>query len=247
MVKKFIPFFFGLIALLLLGCEKVNTGEKENLECYFSQKVGELYQDDAKQILFREIQRDTSNHPHYLNPYFDSTEVNHILQALQSIYDLQLPQRDTIVKVRKIHTFPRRSLHFFSLKVNQSSSEIQNLKNGQPTGNAIFDSIFNGFQIKLLRINTLDWADFKTREPLNLYAIVEPLKKLSFVHNAEISGAFGEWNDIKMTRTSGQFQFDFSTGWGDCPAGCIYERHWVFSVNQECQASFVHAYGDVIP
>ena len=49
---------------------------------------------------------------------------------------------------------------------------------------------------------------------------------------------------LRLQVTADRILLDFSIGWGDCPAGCIYRRHWVFGVDNNCSVSLIAAFTD---
>ena len=78
---------------------------------------------------------------------------------------------------------------------------------------------------------------------LNLIPIINALNPLPFFESVEYNAfGAGDGNKITMIRNANEIVLDFSYGYGDCPSGCIYRRHWVFKVDENCNASFVKRY-----
>lgn len=104
---------------LLLSCDKHNSLEKDYgldgvaLESY----IIENYTRDAKQLYFHEILQNTA-HAGYDDSVIDENEVNKILQIIQAVYNLDIPERDTIFDIYKIHGYYCYSFNSISLKVN---------------------------------------------------------------------------------------------------------------------------------
>lgn len=246
-------FILSSVILTLLSvssaCEKKSNVKDGPGTCEHSKEIEKSYLEDARQLLFREIYRDSSAHPDFTNPRFDPAKLDEILNAIQAVYDLRVPQRDSVFLKHKIHTFPRLGLQSISIKVDTSSIEVQKLVNKQPTGNALLDSIVTAFKFNEVQTSysypDFNWLTIISDEQLNLFPIIKELRTLPFFHIVEFGGgAVGDGNDITMERSQGVIKLDFSIGWGDCPAGCIYRKHWVFEVDKNCNASFIKSLVD---
>ena len=57
--------------------------------------IKDNYQYDCMELYFREIVTD-STHFNYSDPFFDDTELNEIMAILQMIYDMDIPESDTV-------------------------------------------------------------------------------------------------------------------------------------------------------
>lgn len=51
----------------------------------------------------------------------------------------------------------------------------------------------------------------------------------------------------RVTEVADGWQVQVRIGWGDCEAGCIHERRWVFAVGREGSVELVGEEGDELP
>lgn len=235
--------FFFLILFIFLSCNKESSSPDI---CYVSQEIRTLYQEDVYRLLFREIYFD-SLHPHRSTPIFNENETQKLLQAIQSIYDQDMPERDTVLAIYNIHTFPDLGMRSISLNVNPEAEEITRMINGEPTGNESLDNLLTTFSFTEITPSLFypefNWITIVSDSCWNLFPIIEELSSFEFIELAELGGgAVGDGNDLLLYRTGTSLQFDFSIGWGDCPSGCINRRHWIFNVTSNCEPSFINSF-----
>jgi hypothetical protein len=53
------------------------------------------------------------------------------------------------------------------------------------------------------------------------------------------------WAEAKAVE--GGYQVEFTVGWGDCPAGCIYRHKWTFAVAPDGQVGLIGEEGPAVP
>ncbi|NWJ52354.1 MAG: hypothetical protein HXX14_15970 [Bacteroidetes bacterium] len=225
--KIFILFIF-----VLLGCKKWNITTVDNIKV--SSFILTNYLVDATHLYVREINNDV-NHPNYNIAVLDSTEINKILSAFQAVYNLKSQESDTVFNIRNIHALRCFSLNSIGLNVDPKAPEIIKLVNGtRPTGDPKLDGLLNTYQFDSIKKSynylKFPWISIYTKKSLNLVPIINSLKQLPYVPIAENNGGCFDGNDIILKRDGTKIMIDFSIGEGDCPAGCTYRRHWIFSV-----------------
>jgi hypothetical protein len=232
--------YAGIIACIILtaACERETF---EPYGCNVSPKIDSLYRLDAYRLLLHEIYYD-SLHPDRVSPRFNETKVLKILGAFQAVYDLNVPERDTIIEQYDIHVYPVLGLYSISLKVDPSAGEIQNLVNGQVTGNAQLDTFLSTYAFDQVSTSMFypdfNWITITSDSAWNLIPLWEHLKTFDFIYDAGMGdGAMGDGNTIVLERKAQSLLLDFSIGWGDCPSGCINRKHWRFEISNACQAS----------
>lgn len=54
----------------------------------------------------------------------------------------------------------------------------------------------------------------------------------------------GDGNQIVFEQNATYNSVTFRFGWEDCPAGCVYQRDWLFYVFPDCSVRYVASYGD---
>lgn len=222
-----------LICFVVLGCVKERNSNIENIE--IDSVIRNNYLDDARQLYVKEINND-SKHTNYNRALLDPNGINKILSVFQAVYNLKSPESDTVFNIYKIHTLKCFSLNSIGLKVNTSAPEIINLARGIiPTGDLKLDELLITYKFDSIRLSYsypgFPWISINTKESYNLIPIINACEKLSSVIIAENNGGCFDGNNIVMTNEGEKATLDFSIGEGDCPAGCIYRKHWIFIID----------------
>jgi hypothetical protein len=239
-----LPINFLILVFLLFSCSK--NEKTDPYSCNYTDVVDSLYREDAQRILFAEIYAD-SMHEDRNNPYFDEKKVDQILDAFQAVYDLDIPERDTVIELYDIHVFPWLGMRSISIQTDTAAPEVKKLIHSEPTGNDKLDSIVNQYKFTEVSVSLyypeFNWITIIAEKPLNLFPIMEELENLPFFYQVGFGGgAIGDGNTIELNRDGQVFKLDFSIGWGDCPSGCLYRKHWVFVVDGFCNATFFQSY-----
>src|ERR1035437_2760976 len=193
---------FFLLIFVLLGCKKGSIPGIDNVK--INSFILTNYLDDATHLYVREINHN-SNHPNYNIAVLDTVEINKILSAFQVVYNLKSRERDTVFNIYHIHALRCFSLNSIGLKVNPSVTEIINLVNGtRPTGDPKLDEILNTYKFDSIKKSygypVFPWISIYTKETLNLIPIINSLKQLPYVPDAENNGLCFDGNDIILTR-----------------------------------------------
>ena len=221
-----------LICFLLIGCEKEGNIRIENIE--IDTDILNNYLDDAKQLYVREINND-SKHQNYYKAQLDPNEITKILSFIQAVYNLKSSESDTVINIYKIHALKCYSLNSIVLKVNTSAPEIINLTNGIiPTGDLKLDNLLITYKFDSIRLSysypSFPWISINTKESYNLIPIINECEMLPSIIMAGNNGGCFDGDDIVITSGGGKTILDFSIGRGDCLAGCLYRKHWIFSI-----------------
>ncbi|TYA71506.1 hypothetical protein [Seonamhaeicola marinus] len=232
------------LSVLFLNCEedKMNENDNQKLDSF----IIENYFFDAKQLYFHEIFQD-SNHPNYQNEILDQNEIDKILKIIQAVYYSDSPERDTVFDIHKIHGYYCYSFSSISLKVDTEAPEIKNLVNKViPTGETKLDDLLNLYDFDSIRTSysypKFPWLTIYTDKEFNMIPLEEEFKKVTSIEYAEFNkGCIGDGNTIELTRNDNSATITFSIGKGDCPAGCIYRKHWEFEVSNG-SAKFIKTY-----
>ena len=221
-----------LFVFLFAGCEKEIPLNLDNVT--IGSFIKDNYINDARQLYLRDILAD-SNHPNYNEAVLDTNEINEILGIFQLVYNLKSPIRDTVFDIYKIHALPCYSLQSIGLKVDVSAPEIINMVNGQiPTGNNDLDNVLTKYEFDSVRTAysypDFPWLSIYTKNSYNLKPLIKAIEEVPSVILAENNGGCFDGNDINLERDSDKATISFSIGRGDCPAGCIYRRYWIFRI-----------------
>jgi hypothetical protein len=208
--------------------------------------IYENYWEDAKQIYQNEVANNT-NHFNYDLEYLDSLEIVKISKNIQSVYELTIPEQDSIFNQYQIHANIGYIFTELTLKVedNQSvgSSETMNLILPSSNENELFD-FYNNNQFVFTQSVPIatNWVDVKFNDNKNLTFLKNNLLDISFITNVEI-GPFlgGVESKMKFERFENYNITTFRMGWGDCWAGCIIKRYWKFKTTED-SAEFIESY-----
>lgn len=226
--------FWIVLLVVITGCggeyttTPANPGELTEFE--------KSYLPDCRELYVREILADTT-HANYHNPELDPDALQKLLDAFRLVYNLDVPERDTVFTVYNIHALRCHSLSSILLEVDPEAPEIQKMVNGLiPTDYAPLDQLLVPYGFDSVRVSyhypDFPWLSLRTKGYYNLVPLIHAFEKLPYVLVAEENGGCFDGNNITLQRDNGQIFLTFSIGRGDCPAGCIYRRYWKFRVGE---------------
>ncbi|MBC7775907.1 MAG: T9SS type A sorting domain-containing protein [Phycisphaerae bacterium] len=233
---------------LLLAALSVSTSASAQLpdSCAASTLVRQHYLGSAKIIALRQMLGD----PAWADSvYIPAVIYNPVLQGLSAVFNAtQFPERDTVTECLDIQAANTPvSPVGISLVVNDTSTTwAKNLHQGIfPTGNTTVDDLFLRYHLK--KTSSYQFSKFffflENEEPLNTVALAKLFNNIPDTH-ADANSSIGGGNDIRLDTVGGSVTLRYSTGWGDCPAGCIFKRNWIFLVQPNCSVQFLGAQGD---
>lgn len=234
---------------LLLWCAALLSLSAQNL-CEAPPAVRAFYENDARQLAVRMMQ----NNPQWQ----DSVAIPDVLyeramSMLLAVYNAtQFPERDTVVECLAIHTFP--SIMPYSILVAADANETwaQNYEDGIfPTGNAAFDGLITQYNLTnggSFQVGPSIFFSIESEVALNPPALVALFEDVPGVNFAEQDNVFGDGDNIQLQQTlMGEVEMTYTVAWGDCPAGCIFERNWKFRVKLDCSVQFLGVSGSELP
>lgn len=228
------------------------------INCSAPDSIIEKYKDDADQLALRKISK-------LHLPYEDSVEIPKIvsdsfLNQLIAVYNsVGIPERDTVIDILDIHTFPDFYLKTVLVAADSNLNWMKQLHNGIiPTGYQALDSIIEKYGLTIDEYET--WANwfswhavyFKSQINYNIPALAMAFGSLYEVDFSEPISVIGDGNNIEdnLIIIGGEnygYDLFYSYGWGDCPAGCTGRRTWWFKTYDDCSVEFVDVYGGSLP
>src|SRR6187551_917524 len=233
--------FYQLGFILLVFANKVEG----QINCIAPDSIIEQYKDDADRLALRKIAR-------LHLTYEDSVEIPTIisdsfLNQLIAVYNaVDIPERDTVIDMLNIHTFPNYFMKTVNVYADSSLNWMQQLRNGViPTGYQALDSIIDKYDLAIddydAWYNWFFWhsVTFKSQVNYNIPALASAIETLPDVYSAEPNHVAGDGNDIddNLIIIEGEnygHDLFYSFGWGDCPAGCTEVRTWWFKTFDDC-------------
>jgi hypothetical protein len=209
--------------------------------------VQDLYQWDAAQLTFRHIF--DNELPERFIVELPEHMIRSFFNALVHVYHADhIAERDTVIEEFTIRARPDRMLDQIIVGHDGSESWAQKWKDGHRfTGYEPIDRLIEKYDLYIKKYYSHDemtnWALLYTNNPLNTIALSEKFASIEEVAWAEPNGIIGDGNDIRAKAFSDKIQLDYSVGWGDCPAGCIYRRTWSFTVAKDGRVAFAGVSG----
>lgn len=210
-----------------------------------------LYSEDAAYLALREIHHDEDLKTSLVEVPDDL--IRFFYSGLVHIYNAHsLAARDSVVSMYEIHAFPYPELHSLIVAVDTTEEWVRSWKEGRRfTGNATIDDLMEKYRLDLDRYYTWpsshDLAVLETPDPVNILALAPLFEPVSGVIYAEPNGMCCDGNDITAGIGNEHVSYEFSLGWGDCPAGCIARHIWKFSVGYNGKVEFTGSSGTPVP
>lgn len=241
-MKKLFLFILPLVSIAGVYGQKVKSS------CTASETIKAQYRNDADRMATRRVFKVLSN-------YIDSSTIpktwsDTILNALMAVYNADsLPARDTVVFLRKLHTFPNPVLNNFYMAADSNLPWMQQLrKDSLYVGKDSVGYLIKTYDLhvaRYYRINKFPYhiIIFESKRNYNLDVITRQFDKLGGVYYANKSRVEGDGNDIKDIVTKNFVELVYSFGWGDCSSGCTNKRYWKFNVYYDCSVEFKGSYG----
>lgn len=216
-----------------------------------SDSLKTLYSEDAAYLALREIHRDEALKTSLVEVPDDLIHL--FFSGLVHIYNAHsLAARDSVISMFEIHSLPYPELHSLIVAVDTTKDWVRSWKEGRRlTGNATIDDLMLRYRLDLDRYYTWpsshDVAVLETSDPLNVLALAPLFDAVAGVIYAEPNGTCCDGNDITAGIGNDHVGYEFSLGWGDCPAGCIARHNWKFSVRYDGKVEFTGSSGDPVP
>ncbi len=89
------------------------------------------------------------------------------------------------------------------------------------------------------------WSELFFKKHYHPVALTSLLRTRFGIEEVEPNYRLGDGNDIQYD--AAHFFYTFRRGWGDCPAGCLRQHFWVFSVTESGAVMLVGEFGDPLP
>ncbi len=183
-----------------------------------------------------------------------------LYRALVAVHNAtDLPGRDTVVTMYRIHAFPQPSVRRIILSWDSSATWAAAWNRGERlTGFERVDELMEQFDLwpEHHRICSAagcqpptysDWIVLRAGRPLNTVALANRFGPLPGVRWAEAGGVFGGGNDIVAEVRGARWRLTYGLAWGDCPAGCAVQRSWAFEIDGRGIVTYQGSWGSPPP
>ena len=215
----------------------------------FPDSSRDLYIEDASRLALREIFSVGSNDTSKVEIPQDL--VNTIYNGFLHLYNSESAARDSVFKLYLIHTFRAPAMHSLIVSVDSAKEWVKSWREGNRlTGNKKIDDIMNEYDLELDNYYEWPWshaAVLFSEKPVNLLALAALFEPVDGVGYSEPNGYAGDGNNITALDEESHWEYTFSVGWGDCPAGCISRHYWNFNVHPDGTVEFTGSAGSPLP
>lgn len=209
-----------------------------------------LIREDAARIALRDVHSDLESKQSLVT--LPQELVDFYYHGLIHVYNASsLAARDSVFNIYKIHTFRSPETHSIIVSVDTTKSWVQKWRMGQRlTENPQIDALMINYDLQL--INYYNWSFLhavilESVNPINIFALGKKFQSIDGVIFAEENRTVGDGDDINASIEAEFLSIEFSKGWGDCPAGCIYRRYWLFHIKFNGMVSYAGSHGDELP
>jgi hypothetical protein len=235
----------------LNSCDTIDTDNWQKQitsgdDSFIPDSIKSLMKEDAAHLVLRDIYSDPFNKENLVYLLDDLVELYY--RGFVHIYNAKsLSARNQVIENYKIHTLCNLEMHYLAVSVDSSTAWVYAWRNGNRlTGNEQVDLLMETYNLELYRVYQWDYisASLYSDSAVNVYAISKKFEPIEGVIYAEPDGCLGDGNDITGSIKSDYIEYNFSHGWGDCPAGCISRHYWLFRVQFDGTVIFIKSYGD---
>jgi len=229
---------------------QLSEAQKIPSSCETQDSIAYWYEKDAARLCLKQYDRQGSTYNDSI--HFPAAVFEPKLEALIAVFNAKsIPEADTVTRIREIHEFPGVSLNSIVIYADSTLPWMKAFRNNQfPTGNTTLDSILIRYKFMLSEYN--DFPVFGQHTVilnsllnLNLSPLTRELDDLGI--NASPNGGPGDGNRLIDSVYSDHIEILYTYAWGDCPAGCIFQRSWKFKVYEDCSVEFIESYGQTLP
>ena len=185
---------------------------------------------DAEILADQILQRETEDF------FFDTAQRNQLIEEIRQVLSAI---RAAYPPMNEIHAEENANPGVLVVSLERDFYEIvENMlqdKQGPfrfETGYAEFDALNAKLGVQVVKLGPARSRSliFLFDERLNLRVASEAYLMVEGVEYAYSHGPLGISADIEAFKQAGTWYFIFLNGWGDCPAGCIYQELFCFTV-----------------
>jgi hypothetical protein len=207
------------------------------------------YEEDAVRLAIRRLAETGS--PALRDVIPPAGLVASLKNALVHVHATSHPVRDTVIDLYRIRTFPEPATREIMVRVDPTQGWTAAWREyNARTGNQAVDALVETYGLSVrayYQWSIGEVAMLRSSRPLNAAALATRFEPIPGVIWAERNGAVGDGPDIRASVHGEGWRLDYSVGFGDCPAGCIYRHTWSFAVSADGVVTFLGRSGEPPP
>ena len=158
-------------------------------------------------------------------------EIGRVLTRIREVYPAMAE-----IFVREEHK-PRTLLLGLEPKLFEAVSRPSDDQSGSVTlhtGHAEFDALNSKLGLQAMKLfSSTGIVAMYFNEGVNLDAASKAYEMIGGVRYAETDAWLGDGSNIEASKSHGTWYVVVRKAWGDCPAGCMYERMSFFTVDDD--------------
>ena len=144
-------------------------------------------------------------------------------------------------------------INFISVSADSNLSWMKNIRyHVSPTSNTVINSLINKYYLQktnfsAFNLNSYHTVFFNTDTSINIIPLTKKFTAINGVVNSYPSTSGLDGSDIGDSINPSFTMLIYSYRWADCIIGCLYARHWIFKVYNDCSVEFVKSSGNALP
>lgn len=231
------------ISFCLFSCQLVGQNSPSN--CNPNDSVAYRYKDDADRLAIR--------HTYQVNgTYRDSGKIDQqlsarYLKALIAVFNsTNIPARDTVISWLNIHTLATQpTLREFGIEADSNLFWMKNFRNNvMPCGQATIDATLQKYGFQKTNYSVYPFGSkhlVRFDASYNFNSLPVGISLMQNVPGISMAGSVysgGDGIDIWDSLNVNFVELAFYYRWGDCIAGCMYYKCWIFRVYNDCTVEY---------
>ncbi len=241
-------YFIALVSILFLGSASYATSQTASEEVEFPKHIDRKFRRDAARLALRmEGQKEDYR---YLGVEIPPENIEMIYGALKSIYLNDETARS--LTDCNIHTFPDPAIERVVVIFEENETWAKTISQKTGSGsNQAFHGILQKFNLRIEK--QYQWNEsqeaitIRSRKPVNIAAIGNEIYNIDGISEIDFGIPAVKGNDIKMTRVSEGWEFQFELLFGNYLTGDGESHRWKYLVTDNKEVKFLVEEGDPVP
>lgn len=230
---------------LFLGVSLRSFSQGVSVRCNLIDSCAYKYVDDACRLAIRHTFR--VNGTYKDSGMIDQQLRDRYLKALIAVYNsTNIPARDTVISWLNIHTLSSQpTLREFGIQADSNLIWMKNFRNNViPCGQATIDAVMQKYGMQKTHYSTYPFGSqhlVRLNASFNFNSLPVGVYLMQQVPGISLAGSFysgGDGIDIWDSLNVNFVELVYYYRWGDCIAGCMYYKYWIFRVYNDCTVEY---------